>query len=235
VSKIRVTPYAAHTRFRVLPDRSLLSQVKSKYKTSNHFILAVSNMQPRKNLSRLMQAFARARQQHGIPHKLVLVGQQLWLTENDLAQARILGDSVVLTGYVPDADLPLLYNAADVFAYPSLYEGFGLPVLEAMACGTPVITSNLSSLPEVAGDAALLVNPYSVEEMSDALVQVLTNGALKTSLRERGLARAGTFSWERTARQTVEVYHLAGRTLRAPPAGSARTKSGFGNDVNGIV
>jgi glycosyltransferase involved in cell wall biosynthesis len=181
-------------------------------------------MQPRKNLVRLMQAFAQAKQKYALPHKLVLVGQQLWLTSDVLAQARALGDNVVMTGYVPDADLPLLYNAADVFAYPSLYEGFGLPVLEAMACGAAVITSKVSSLPEVSGDAARLVDPYDVDDMAHALHEIVRDESVRRTWGTRGIARARLFSWERTAEQTVQVYHLTARALRAPPAEPANVR-----------
>jgi len=225
-SQIQVTPYAAHSRYRPIRDANALAATRAKYNTSDHFVLAVCNMQPRKNLVRLMQAFAIARQKHDFPHKLVLVGQQLWMTDDVLAQARELGDAVVMTGYVPDADLPLLYNAADVFVYPSLYEGFGLPVLEAMACGAAVITSNISSLPEVAGDAARLVNPYDVEELAAALAEIVRDEQVKLAWRARGLERAKLFTWERTAEQTVQVYHLAARALRAPPAGLATVPLG---------
>ncbi len=121
-------------------------------------------------------------------------------------QAQGLEEWVTFTGYVPDADLPALYNGADLFCFPSLYEGFGLPVLEAMACGTPVVTSNTTSLPEVAGEAALLVDPYDVEDIAAAMQRVLTEPDLAHDLRERGLARAGQFSWEKTARETIAVY-----------------------------
>lgn len=217
-AKVQVTPYAAHRRYQPLTDGGALAATRAKYNTSERFVLAVCNMQPRKNLVRLMQAFAQAKSNYALPHKLVLVGQQLWLTGGVLAQARALGEDVVLTGYVPDADLPLLYNAADVFVYPSLYEGFGLPVLEAMACGTPVITSNISSLPEVAGDAARLVDPYNVDEIALALYEMMCDEGARMEWRTRGLARARLFTWERTAEQTVQVYHLTARIRRAPPA-----------------
>jgi glycosyltransferase involved in cell wall biosynthesis len=209
--KIQVTPYAADTRFRPIQDAGALQTLRAKYNTSDHFILAVGNMQPRKNWVRLMEAFARAKQQFALPHKLVIVGQRLWLADPVFDHARAFGDAIILTGYVPDADLPMLYNAADVFCYPSLYEGFGLPVLEAMACGTAVITSNVSSLPEVAGDAARLVNPYDVDEMAHALGETLSDLSYRQGLRERGQARAQLFSWTRTAQQTVEAYHRAAR------------------------
>lgn len=216
--KIQVTPYAAQARYRPIHDAGALARVRAKYDTSPRFVLAVGNMQPRKNLARLIQAFAKAKKTHTLPHKLVLVGQPLWRTGEILAQARALGPDIVLTGYVPDADLPLLYNAADIFCYPSLYEGFGLPVLEAMACGAAVVTSNLSALPEVVGGAARMVNPYEVTEIADALGETLSNSAYRQTLRARGLARAKLFSWERTARQTVEVYHRAAHAPIHPSA-----------------
>lgn len=217
-SKIQVTPYAAEARYRPIVDADALTQVRAKYKTSDRFVLAVGNMQPRKNLARLIEAFAQAKQAYALPHKLVLVGQRLWRSDAVMAQARALGDDIVLTGYVPDADLPMLYNAADVFCYPSLYEGFGLPVLEAMACGAAVITSNLSALPEVAGDAAHTVNPYAVAELVGALGETLRDPAYRARLREKGLARAKLFSWERTAAQTMDVYHRAARAFNTLPA-----------------
>lgn len=215
---IQVTPYAADTRFCPISDPSAMEALRAKYNTSDHFVLAVGNMQPRKNWVRLMEAFARAKQQHDLPHKLVIVGQRLWLADPVFAYARALGDAIVLTGYVPDADLPMLYNAADVFCYPSLYEGFGLPVLEAMACGTAVITSNLSSLPEVAGDAARLVNPYAVNEIADALGEILSDPSYRRALGAKGQARAQLFSWARTAQQTIEAYHRAARSGFHPSA-----------------
>lgn len=225
-SKVQVTPYAAHMRFQPITDADAIVSTRRKYNTSDHFVLAVCNMQPRKNLVRLMQAFARAKQKYALVHKLVLVGQQLWLSSDVLTQARALGDDVVMTGYVPDADLPLLYNAADIFAYPSLYEGFGLPVLEAMACGAAVITSNLSSLPEVSGDAARLVDPYNVDDMALALHEIARDESVRTVWRARGLARARLFSWERTAEQTLQIYHLAARAPRAQTAEPANVPIG---------
>jgi glycosyltransferase involved in cell wall biosynthesis len=214
--KIHVTPYAAARHFRPIADTGALARVRARYKTSDKYVLAVSNMQPRKNLARLMQAFTMARARYSVPHRLVLVGQPLWLYGPLVRQARELGDSVIMTGYVPDADLPLLYNAADVFCYPSLYEGFGLPVLEAMACGTPVITSHLSSLPEVAGNAARLVNPYDTEELARALGELLTDENARANLKSMGIARARSFSWERTAKQTVEAYYTT-KLRHSPP------------------
>jgi len=172
------------------------------------FILGVGNLQPRKNLVRLLQGYARLRKQCDPPHRLVLVGQKAWRGHQVEAEiTRLgLGDWVDMPGYVDGDSLVALYNAAEIFVYPSLYEGFGLPVVEAMACGTPVITSNVSSLPEVAGEAALLVDPLSVEELGVAMERLLDDSALRVALREKGLRRAQDFSWRQLAEQTVAVY-----------------------------
>lgn len=207
--KIAVTHYAAGAQFRRIAEGTALERVKRKYNTGDKFVLAVGNLQPRKNWERLMRAFAEAKRDAGLPHKLVLVGQELWRAAPIFETARALPDTVVLTGYVPAEDLPLLYNAADLFAYPSLYEGFGLPVVEAMACGTPVLTSNVSCLPEIAGDAACFIDPYNQAAMAHALARLTTDDALRGELALRGLARARLFSWERTAQQTVQVYYKA--------------------------
>lgn len=204
--KIAVTHAAVEAEFRRVDEAAALDPIRAKYRTGARFILGVGNLQPRKNWLRLIEAFAQAKQEHRLPHTLVIVGPRAWQSEQVVAAAQGLDDAVVFTGYVPTSDLVLLYNAAEVFVYPSLYEGFGLPVLEAMACGTPVITSNVSALPEIAGDAALLVNPYATQDIAAALVRVVSDEAYRAELRARGLARAREFSWERTAAQTLPVY-----------------------------
>lgn len=177
------------------------------------FVLHLGTLEPRKNLARLVEAFAQARQQ--LPEaddlKLVLAGGKGWGYDDIFAVVERLGlqEQVLFPGYVADADLPWFYRAATVFAYPSLLEGFGLPVLEAMACGTPVITSAVSSLPEVAGDAALLIDPASVDALADGLVQTLSDVALAGEMRRKGLQQASRFSWQRTAAATAAVYRAA--------------------------
>jgi glycosyltransferase involved in cell wall biosynthesis len=184
---------AAFRRRRELPDR---------------FILFVGTQEPRKNLERLIEAFARIPQGEA---KLVLVGGKGWLYDDLFAkiEALSLRDAVVFPGYVGSEELPLWYNAATAFAYPSLYEGFGMPVTEALACGTPVVTSTSSSLPEAAGGAALLVDPEDVEAIATGLTRILDDDTLREALTERGLAHARTFDWSRTARETVRVYRRA--------------------------
>lgn len=177
------------------------------------FVLHLGTLEPRKNLARLVEAFAQARQQLAASDdlKLVLAGGKGWGYDDIFAAVERLGlqKQVLFPGYVPDADLPWFYRAATVFAYPSLLEGFGLPVVEAMACGTPVITSAVSSLPEVAGDAALLVDPLSADALADALVRVLHDSTLAGEMRRRGLLQASRFSWQRTAAETTAVYRWA--------------------------
>ena len=172
------------------------------------FVLFVGTLEPRKNLARLVEAFARVRDGRV---GLVLAGGKGWLYDELFARVEALGLSrgVILPGYVKNDELPLWYNAAIGLVYPSLYEGFGLPVLEAQACGTPVLTSNVSSLPEAAGDASSMVDPYDVEELAAGLDRLLTDELLRHELRERGLAHAKQFSWPRTARETARVYRRA--------------------------
>jgi glycosyltransferase involved in cell wall biosynthesis len=205
--KVYDIPLAASSLFRQIDEVESLNKIRLRYRLDHDFILAVGNIQPRKNLNRLIQAFKSVRQKIN-KVKLVIVGQAQWQASAIYAAIRQNGleKDVIFTGYVTDEDLVLLYNSARIFIYPSLYEGFGLPILEAMSCGTPVITSNLSSMPEVAGDAALLVDPYSDEHMVDAILQIWEDESLALSLSERGLYRSQNFSWHETALKTLMVY-----------------------------
>jgi glycosyltransferase involved in cell wall biosynthesis len=171
------------------------------------YILTVGSLSPRKNLESLFAAFKELRRR-GRPHHLVVVGPTAWKSAGIFRQLRTLGieSDVLLTGFVSDDDLPALYSGAAAFAFPSLYEGFGLPPLEAMACGTPVVTSNNSSLPEVVGDAGLLVDPLDVEALASALDRLLTDPELSSRLIRRGIARSKAFTWERTARAHSCIY-----------------------------
>ena len=172
------------------------------------FVLFVGTLEPRKNLVRLIEAFAQIDEGR---YQLVLAGGKGWLYDDLFTRVEELGlgDAVLFPGYVPNEELPLWYNAASAFAYPSLYEGFGMPVTEAQACGTPVLTSNVSSLPEAAGEAALLVDPYDVDALASGLKRMLGDQALRKHLRDEGLARARAFTWARTARETAQVYRKA--------------------------
>jgi glycosyltransferase involved in cell wall biosynthesis len=196
--------------------------VRHTYGIDGEYILSVSSIQPRKNLARLVRAYASLRDRYSADKlpKLVLVGKCAWLYDETLRALDETGvrDEVVLTGYVPQVDLPALYSGAHCFVYPSYFEGFGLPPLEAMKCGAPVIVGNRTSLPEVVGDAALTVDPYDVEAIASAIKQVLNDRQLRQELSLRGQKRASEFDWRDTARKTLTVYEEA-----------ARERAGFGN------
>jgi glycosyltransferase involved in cell wall biosynthesis len=207
-SRISITPLGVDPTFRPV-DEHMLATFRERHTLKRPFILAVGNLEPRKNLPALLRAFAQIA--NDIPHDLVLVGGEGWLTGeiHDTLTALRLGDRVHMTGFVADDDLPIWYSAADLFVLPSLYEGFGLPILEAMACGTPVIASNTSSMPEVAGNAALLIDPQDDDAIATGIARVLNDPAFANDLRRRGLTRATRFTWEATAAQTVAVYRQA--------------------------
>lgn len=217
---IVVTHYASSPRFKPISNPDQLLAVREKYGITREFILTVGNLQPRKNIARLIKALDRLTERHPTEYQLVIVGQPSWRAGEirRLLDDKGLHEHVILAGYVPPEDLPLLYNAATLFVYPSLYEGFGLPPLEAMSCGTPVIASNVSSLPEILGDGAVLVDPYRVEALTDAMLGLLSEPGRLSALRARGLARSKVFSWEATARRTLLVYEeVAGHTARTRP------------------
>jgi len=204
--KITVIPAAASVRYHRM-DGPQIEQALSRYGIRFPYILYVGAIQARKNLTRLLEAYAQVRQ-WSPKWKLVIVGAPHWKYGPvfEALERLQLTANVHFTGYAAESDLPALYNGASLFVFPSLYEGFGLPVLEAMACGAPVITSNCSSLPEVAGDAAILVNPTDTGELAFAIRQVLEQQDLALNMQQNGIARAQQFSWEHTATRTREVY-----------------------------
>ena len=206
--KVEVVYCAVESSFRRVTDQARLEAIRRKYRLYFRFILHVGMIEPRKNLTRLIQAYAQFREATGLPHKLVLAGKLGWLYQDIFREIEelSLGDEVVFPGFVPDTDLPALYSLADVVAYPSLYEGFGLPPLEAMACGTPVVCSNTSSLPEVVGDAALTVDPTDVEGLSHSLGRVLEDETLRAEMIAKGLVRASLFSWDASARKLLGAF-----------------------------
>lgn len=215
--RISVIHCGVEEHFRPLPGHEI-ERFRREKGLPERMILYLGTIEPRKNIStlikayhRLLEIWPRSAQGDSTP-RLIVAGPKGWEWEEvfALVEKLELGDQVMFPGFVPDTELPLWYNAAECFAYPSLYEGFGLPALEAMACGTPVITSNSSSLPEVVGEAGLTVSPEDVEGLADALRRVLTDSDLQDQLRQQGLERAARFSWEETARQTLAVY---GRVL----------------------
>ncbi|MHB9034489.1 MAG: glycosyltransferase family 4 protein, partial [Anaerolineae bacterium] len=175
------------------------------------YILGLGTLQPRKNFSTLIRAYHQLIEERHIPHQLVIGGGKGWLYEDIFAtvQELKLAERVLFLGYVQDEKLPALYRGADVFAFPSLYEGFGIPILEAMGCGTPVVTANTSSLPEVAGEAALQVNPQDSAALADAIWRIIDDTALRESLVCRGFERIKVFSWRTAAETLLKVYHSA--------------------------
>lgn len=205
--KIQVIYEAADKKFKPLEHEDLLP-IKKKYSLDFPFILYVGNLSKHKNIPQLIKAFYNIRKLD-CNHKLVIAGKKKWKYKEifDLIDKLDLHDEVIFTGYVSDKDLPALYNLADLFVYPSIYEGFGLPPLEAMACGCPVITSNTSSLPEVVGDAGIMVDPYDVDELSTAIFKVLSNDVVRKDLVIKGLDRVKMFSWEKCAKDTINVYY----------------------------
>jgi len=206
--KIKVIHSAVSPVFQEIKDEVFSRKIKNKYKTGDKFILDVGTLEPRKNLPFLVRAYNLALKKAQIPHNLVLSGKKGWYYDDlfQLIKDLKLEDKVIFTGYVAEEDLPGLYNAADLFAFPSLYEGFGFPPLEAMACGTPVISSNTSSLPEVVGSAGILLAPENEQIWADKIIEVIQNPVLKQKMRENGLKQAKKFSWEETAQKTIAVY-----------------------------
>jgi glycosyltransferase involved in cell wall biosynthesis len=207
-SKITVIYEAAHPLFTPITNADALDRVRAKYKLPEEFILFVSTIEPRKNLPTLLRAFRRLRDNYKSPATLVVAGNRGWLAQqvDQTLDELNLGDVVRFLGGVANEELVYLYNVAKLFVLPSFYEGFGLPPLEAMACGTPVVVSNVSSLPEVVGDAGLLVEPEDVEGLTVAMWRALSDDSLRREMRDKGLRRAQTFSWERAAQETLEVY-----------------------------
>lgn len=220
--RIDVVHSGVDPAFRLQPAADLAAG-QDRYGLTGEFILYLGTLEPRKGIDTLIEAFARLAAA-GLPHRLVIAGRPGWSWQSliDLAAARGLGDRVRFLDYVPDEDRARLYGAAAVFAFPSRYEGFGLPVVEAMACGTPVVCSDAAALPEVAGGAAVLVPPDQPVVLAEAIAGVLKDPGRAADLRDRGLRRAAELTWDRTARSTLEVYR---RTLRDRAARGRQRRS----------
>jgi len=211
--KVHVIYNAVDRSLRQICDDAALEGIRDAHGIGERYLLYFGGFDERKNVARIIQAYHAARVRFERPCQLVLAGSlnlvgqhPLYPDPRPLICRLGLEDQVVITGRISEEEKPLLYSGAVAFVFPSLYEGFGIPVLEAMACGTPVLTSNSSSLPEVAGDAALLVDPNSIEEMADAMARLVNDESLREDLRRRGFQRVGHFSWERSAMETLAVY-----------------------------
>ena len=215
--RVSVTPLAAPAHFAPVADKREVERVVSLHGITGDYVLAVGSIQPRKNLVRLIAAYALLRRTRGQSSKpvpqLVLVGKRAWLYGETLAAVEEYGlhNFVTFTGYVSETDLPALYTGALCFVYPSYFEGFGLPPLEAMQCGTPVITGDRTSLPEVVGAAGLMVNPLDESAIAAAMERLIEDASLRAELRHKGLERARLFNWHQTARLTLDVYKQAVR------------------------
>ncbi len=211
--KVTAIPLAAPAHYTRITDDKELQRVKQTYGINGPYILCVGSVQPRKNVTRLLHAYSLLRGDGptGKLPKLVIAGKFAWLFDETLRTIDQLNlkDSVIVTGYVRDADLPALYSGARCFVYPSYFEGFGLPPLEAMKCGTAVIVGNQTSMPEVVGEAAQLVNPFDVNDIAAGVRRVIMDDAWRSTLERRGLERAKLFDWQQTARKTLEVYKKA--------------------------
>lgn len=213
-TRVAVTPLAASEKFRPTKDLGLIKSAKIKYGIPAQcpYFLSLCTLEPRKNLSSVVKAFSRLINQEKIDLNLVLVGAQGWKNKDifeEIKKSPKLASKVFFLGYVPDQDLSAIYSGAVGFVYPSFYEGFGLPPLEAMQCGVPVITSSVSSLPEVVGDAGIMVNPNSLDEISQAMQKVAVNNMLRQEMSQKSLERAKRFSWTNCAQKTVEAYKSA--------------------------
>jgi glycosyltransferase involved in cell wall biosynthesis len=206
--RVEVVYPGVDRQFTVVQETEALDRVRQLYGLNWPFILTVGTLEPRKNLIALLDAYSVLKKQRGFDHKLVVAGREGWLYEGIFQRVEELSlrEDVIFLDFVPEEHLPALYKLADVLAFPSIYEGFGLPPLEAMACSTPVVTSDSSSLPEVVGDAGLMVAPDDHEALAEAIVRVLQDAGLRQELVEHGLARAAEFSWQSTGERLLSAY-----------------------------
>jgi glycosyltransferase involved in cell wall biosynthesis len=223
--KVVVVPLAAAPQFRPISREAAVAAVRERHAIGGPFLLSVGDIQPRKNHIGLIRAFARLVKAYPqLKHNLVLVGKPTWFTDKVQEAARESGasDRIQFLGFVSDADLLQLYNACDCFVFPSFYEGFGFPALEAMACGRAVVCSDASALPEVVDGAAILFDPYAIDEMVRAIADVLLDGELRARMERLGLQRAAHFSWQKTAQKTWEAFH---QIMERPRAAVGREAS----------
>src|SRR5215468_6544099 len=208
--KVVVVPNAAAAEFRPIGREAAQHAVRERFRIGAPFVLSVGDLQPRKNQIGLIKAFARlVRAYPQLKQNLILAGKETWFADQVHRAARESGvaDRIQFFGFVSDEDLLQLYNACDLFVFPSFYEGFGLPALEAMACGRAVVCSHTSALPEVVDGAAILFDPYAIDEIVRALADLLLDSQLRARMERLGLQRAAHFSWQKTAQRTLEVFH----------------------------
>ncbi len=214
IEKITVIPEAYDNQvYKIITDNEKIENVFKKYNLPEQIILFVGTIQPRKNILRALKAFAIAKKEGKIPHTFVLVGKKGWLNEEiyEFPKKEGIEKYVRFLGFVPSEEVSLLLNKAEIFLFPSLFEGFGIPLLEAMACGCPVITSKSSSMPEVVGEAALLINPTDEIEISQVIINLLKNKNKQKELKEKGLKQVQKFSWANSAKKTYELLKTVGQ------------------------
>ena len=215
--RVVVTPPAASAHFAPVGDATELRRIRTIYHIERDYILALGSIQPRKNLVRLIKAYSSLWEtgKEALP-QLVLAGGRRWLEDDTIRSAEnsAAAKDILFTGYVPDTDLPVLYSGATCFVYPSYFEGFGLPLIEAMQCGVPVLAGNKTSMPEVVGDAGVLVDPLNESAIAGALAQLIERPDYRAELRVKGLERAKTFNWQTTARLTLQAYEQAASESR---------------------
>jgi glycosyltransferase involved in cell wall biosynthesis len=208
--KVVVIPIAVSSAFHPISKEAAASRVEARFGVAGPFLMTVGDLQPRKNQIGLIRAFENLIQSHPkLPHRLAIVGQKTWFADRIIEAAKNskVADRIHFTGFVNDEELLQLYNACELFVFPSFYEGFGMPILEAMACGRAVACSNTSAMPEVANATALLFDPESTEQMTRAIRDIVLDGQLRQRMERLGQQRASLFTWERTARQTLDVYY----------------------------
>lgn len=207
--KVKVVYHGVDAHFRPdIPEEMILEAKKKYHITTPRYILWVGTLEPRKNLATLIKAYGQMKTLHE-NYSLVLGGGLGWKYEDILPLVQALEKRVIITGYLPREDMAPLYAGADLFIYPSLYEGFGMPLLEAMASGVPIIASKTSSIPEVIGDAGILIDPINIPEIKEAIERVLLDTSLRDSLKEKGIQRAKRFTWEKAALETLKIYQEA--------------------------
>ncbi|HEY5562000.1 MAG TPA: glycosyltransferase family 1 protein [Clostridiaceae bacterium] len=206
--KIHVTYLASEDIYHPLNKEKCKSFIKENYSIAPNFLLYIGGFSPRKNILGLIEAFSKVNQTFDKELKLVIVGKlgKSYDIYKERAEKLGVADSVIFTGFIPITDLPYFYNACEIFVYPSFYEGFGLPPIEAMACGTPVITSSITSIPEVVENAAILIDPHDINALSESIIMCLSDSDLRKTLIQRGLLKTSKLSWKETAKQTVEIY-----------------------------
>lgn len=228
---VTATLLAAASQFKPVEDDAEINRIRQRYGITGAYLLTLGSIQPRKNMPRLIRAFAALCRDSAIRPlpTLVVAGKRAWLYEETLeaAENSRVREQILFTGYVPQMDLPALYSGATCFVYPSYFEGFGIPPLEAMRCGTPTITGNRSCFPEIIGDGGLLVDPFDERAIRDAIQQVFADPTLRDELKQKGMRRSNLFNWRETARQTLQVYEkvYANNQLNGATARSARARS----------